>query len=100
MIHLKSILLKEQRVMALEIRLPATHLNFVFNTKGFLCGNYMNMTYFIETKSAVCIMKLAHGSEQLLESEVVSCNKKAKSQGIIVGMLGEEALALMNESKA
>lgn len=96
MINLKSILLEEERVIGVEIKLPFTILIFIFNTKGFLCGNYINIEN-INNKACICIMKNASNYEECLNSVVVQCNKNAIEKGISIGMKGKVALMMMYE---
>ena len=96
MINLKSILIGNERVIGLQIKLPFTFLIFIFNTKGFLCGNTMNIEN-LNNQACICIMKHALSFDQCLTSEVLACNQSAMNKGIIVGMKGKEALMKMYE---
>ncbi len=98
MIYLKSILIDEERVIGLKIKLPFTLLTFVFNTKGFLCGNEINLETLYLNKACICIISNSNNYEECLNSEVISMNKKAQEKGIEIGMLGKIALKKMHEN--
>ena len=96
MIDLKSILIEDKRVIGLQIKLPCTIFIFIFNSKGFLCGNSINMN-FLNNETCICKVKNSSTYEECLNSEVIECNKSALDKGITVGMKGKEALLKMNE---
>lgn len=98
MIDLKSILIENERVIGLKIKLPFTCIVFVFNTKGFLCGKQINMESLKESKACVCIMSKSNTYEECLNSEVLDLNQKAMSKGISIGMKGKEAMMKMYEN--
>lgn len=98
MIDLKSILLEDERVIGLKIKLPFTLLTFVFNTKGFICGNVMNMDMLYLNKACICITSKSNSYEECLNSEIISLNKKAIDKGIEIGMTGKKALQKMHEN--
>lgn len=98
MIDIKSILVGDERVLGLQIKLPFTLMNFVFHTKGFLCGGLMNMQSFHHNKACVCMMSKASTFEECLNSEVKAMNPSASSKGIEIGMKGRRALMMMHEN--
>lgn len=98
MIDLKSILIGNERVIGLKIKLPFTLLTFVFNTKGFLCGNIINMEMLYENSACICMISKSNNYEECLNSEIISLNKKALDKGIQIGMTGKEALKKMHEN--
>lgn len=98
MIDLKSIRLEEERVIGLKIRLPFTLLIFVFNTKGFLCGNQMNIETLQFNQASICIMSKCATYEECLNSHVIAINQRAKDKGIELGMQGKQALMMMYEN--
>ena len=96
MIDLKSILLGEERVIGLQIKLPFTIFIFIFNTKGFLCGNSIQLQY-LNNEAYICRVKESSTIEECLNSEVIECNEKAFTKGIKIGMIGKDALLKMVE---
>ena len=56
MIDLKSILIGEERVIGLQIKLPFTLFIFIFNSKGFLCGKSINIKY-LNNEAYICKVK-------------------------------------------
>ena len=98
MIDLKSVLIDDERVIGLKIKLPFTLLTFVFNTKGFLCGSEINIETLYLNQACICITSKSNSYEECLNSEVISMNKKAKDKGIEIGMLGKKALKKMHEN--
>lgn len=97
MIDLKSIVIDSERVIGLQIKMPFTLLIFVFNTKGFLCGNQINIESFNHSKAAVCIMSKSSTYDECLTSEVKALNQSALDKGIEIGMKGKKALMMMHE---
>lgn len=98
MIDLKSILIGDERVIGLKIKLPFTLFIFVFNTKGFLCGNLINIEILNNNSACICITSKSNSYEECLNSEIISLNKKAIDKGIKIGMTGKEALLKMHEN--
>lgn len=96
MIDLKSILLGEERVIGLQIKLPFTIFIFIFNSKGFLCGKCIQLQ-FLNNDAYICKVKESSTIEECLNSEVIECNDKALSKGIKIGMKGKDALLKMYE---
>ena len=98
MIDLKSIVIETERVIGLQIKLPFTLLIFVFNTKGFLCGNQLSIEAFKHNRASICIMSKASTYEECLNSEVKAMNQSAIDKGLEIGMKGKKALMLMYEN--
>ena len=97
MIDLKSILLGEERVIGLQIKLPSTIFIFIFHSKGFLCGNMINI-HLLNNEACICKMSKSSNYEECLNSEVIECNDMALNKGIKIGMKGKDALLKMYES--
>lgn len=97
MIDLKSILLGNERVIGLQIKLPFTLLIFVFHNHGFLCGHQMNMEVLKHNKACICVMSKSSTYEECLNSEVKQMNQSALNKGIEIGMKGKVALMKMYE---
>lgn len=98
MIDLKTIQLGHERVIGLQIKLPFSPMIFVFNTKGFLCGNQINIDTYKNNKACVCVMDRCNTYEECMNSTVRSCNLSANKKGIEIGMKGKEALQRMYEN--
>lgn len=98
MIDLKTILIGNERVIGLKIKLPFTLLTFVFNTKGFLCSNVINIEMLYENSACICVISKSDSYEDCLNHEIISLNKKAVEKGIKIGMTGKEALIKMHEN--
>ncbi len=98
MIDLKSIQLENERVIGLQIKLPFTLMIFVFNTKGFLCSNQINVETLKHNKACICVMSKAATYEECLNSEVKALNASALEKGIEIGMKGKKALMKMYEN--
>ena len=98
MIDLKSIQIEDERVIGLRIKLPFTLFIFVFNTKGFLCGDLINMEMLENNTACICITSKSSNYEECLTSEIISLNKRAIDKGIKLGMTGKEALLKMYEN--
>ena len=96
MIDLKSILIGEERVIGLQIKLPFTIFIFIFNSKGFLCGNSINLNY-LYNEACICKVSKCSNYEECLNSEVIECNESASNSGIKIGMSGKDALLKMYE---
>ena len=99
MIDLKSKQIGSQRVLAIVIHLPMAPLHFIINTKGFLCGAMISMSFFETSKACVCQMSQYESDEALLNSQVLVCNATAVGAGIKIGMSGQEAMHKMNETE-
>lgn len=98
MIDLKSIVIENERVIGLQVKLPFTLMIFVLNTKGFLCGNQLDIETLKYSKAAICIMSKAATYDECLNSEVKQLNQSALDKGIEIGMKGRKALMMMNET--
>ena len=98
MIDIKSIMIEDERVIGLKIKLPFTILTFVLNTKGFLCGKEINIESLYKNSACICMMSQSKSYEECLNSEIISLNKKALEKGIQIGMTGKEALKKMHEN--
>ncbi|MGN1344002.1 MAG: hypothetical protein ACI4U3_05440 [Traorella sp.] len=98
MIDLKSILIGNERVIGLQIKLPFTLLIFVFHNKGFLCGNQLNLDILKHNKACICVMSKSSSYEECLNSEVKQMNQASIDKGIEIGMKGKVALMRMYEN--
>lgn len=98
MIDLKSIVIENERVIGLQIKLPFTLMIFVMNTKGFLCGPQINIDTFKLNRACVCIMSKSSSYDECLNSEVKALNQSAIDKGIEIGMKGKKALLMMYEN--
>lgn len=96
MVNLKSVQCLNERVIQVEILLPFVVLVMMVDTKGFLCGSWFQMDQYQTINSAICVMK---DNQDLLKSEVVQVNQKARDYGIVSGMSGEMAILLMHEKQ-
>lgn len=98
MIDLKSIHIENERVIGLKIKLPFTLFIFVFNTKGFLCGELINIERLQNNSACICVTSKSNSYEECLNSKIISLNKKAMDKGIEIGMSGKDALLKMHEN--
>lgn len=100
MVNLKRYQIDDIHVIGIEIDLPANPVYIISNTHGFLCGSIFSRYYLENSRACVCIMKEDRSFNHLLESCVMSLNKRAKSLGIKVGMSGREAIKKMHQMES
>lgn len=98
MINLKSIVVESERVIGLQIKLPFTLMNFIFNTKGFLCSPIINLETLKHSRACICVMTKSATIEECLNSEVKALNQAALDKGIEIGTKGKKALMMMHEN--
>lgn len=97
MVNLKRYQIDELHVIGIEVDLPANPIYILSTTHGFLCGQIFNRYYLEGSRACVCIMKEDRSIHQLLDSCVLSVNRKAESLGIRTGMSGREAIKKMHQ---
>ena len=97
MVNLKRYQIDDLHVIGIEIDLPANPVYIISNTHGFLCGQIFSRSYLEGSRACVYIMKEDRSFNHLLDSCVLSVNKKAESLGIKTGMSGREAIKKMHQ---
>jgi uncharacterized protein YunC (DUF1805 family) len=98
-IHVETITIEDQKVIAIEVLLPKTTLIIVTTTKGYIMCGALDISLLNERlKERNIIAARATGVRtiaELLEAPLESVTDTAKHLGIEPGMIGREAILRM-----
>ncbi|NBK98139.1 MAG: DUF1805 domain-containing protein [Erysipelotrichia bacterium] len=91
MLEWKTIRLANKQFIGMLMILPKQNVYIISSTKCILVGNIFAVDKMTKS-SCVFIMSQSHSFEQLLTSNVVMMNEKARKLGYQIGMSGKEVL--------
>jgi uncharacterized protein YunC (DUF1805 family) len=79
-----------------HVKLPNADFLLILGKKGYLMCGYLNMETAEKKGDAAAIVKNVASFEDVLSAKVVSVSSFAEKLGVLVGMTGREALAILS----
>ncbi len=96
MVEIKSIKLKENHFMGIQILLPGYPMFMITSTHSVLATNMFDISFFEKEGRhiAVALTSYCYGFHELQEANIIAMNEVARKKGVKIGMTGKEALYL------